>query len=270
MKINSVCVVGLGTVGKPTAEYFASRGVSTYGYDLSEKALRAARGSLAAVATRVTDLPKADLYIIAVQTGLRSERPNVENVLDACRSIASIRSPELVSIESTVPVGTCERIYNEILCGGNLVHIPHRYWAADPVNYGVAQPRIVGSITPRGLKLSLDFYRRHGIPLVPVPDIRIAELCKIAENTDRYLKIAYAELLRLVCLRNGLDFDELRRAMNTKWNVGLLEAREGIGGTCLPKDIRYLRSFAPDLCRMLDEAIRVDDAYRTFIRKRRT
>ena len=35
----SVCVVGLGTVGAPTAEFFVGRGIPTYGCDLDPIAL---------------------------------------------------------------------------------------------------------------------------------------------------------------------------------------------------------------------------------------
>ncbi|MDR0373450.1 MAG: hypothetical protein LBI79_07850, partial [Nitrososphaerota archaeon] len=38
---------------------------------------------------------------------------------------------------------------------------------------------------------------------------------------------------------------ELRNAANTKWNVDLAEARTGIGGECLPKDIKFLINAYP-------------------------
>ena len=77
----------------------------------------------------------------------------------------------------------------------------------------------------------------------PVSDIEIAELTKIAENAHRYLQIAFAEDLYLYCQANNINFTELRDALNTKWNVHILEPREGIGGHCLPKDTKmFLQS----------------------------
>jgi len=73
-----------------------------------------------------------------------------------------------------------------------------------------------------------------GIPLYPVSNIEIAEITKIAENAHRYLQIALAEDLYLYCQGNGINFQELRDALNTKWNVDILEPRDGIGGHCLP------------------------------------
>ena len=54
--------------------------------------------------------------------------------------------------------------------------------------------------------------------------------------------------------------------MNTKWNVELPEARLGIGGHCLPKDIRYVTSVAPS--EILESAINVDTKYRESVAKR--
>jgi nucleotide sugar dehydrogenase len=259
----SVCVVGLGTVGRPTAEYFIGRGVPTFGCDINPKALERFDPPLKEAATSVADLPLADVYIVTVDTSLRAEVPYVGNVFKACAAIADRGVAKLVSIESTVPVGTCQRLYNEVFAGRQrLVHVPHRWWADDTRNHGVRQARVVGGIDEESVDLALSFYRSVGISLLPLANIRLAELCKAAENTDRYLKIAYAELLKLICDANGLDFEELRTAMNSKWNVEVLEARDGIGGTCLPKDILYVKAAAPEVCHLLDGARAVDQLYR--------
>ena len=83
-----------------------------------------------------------------------------------------------------------------------------------------------------------DTQKSLGIPMHPVSEIEIAETTKIVENAHRYLQIAFAEDLYLYCQANNLNFPELRDALNTKWNVNILEPREGIGGHCLPKDTR--------------------------------
>jgi len=62
-----------------------------------------------------------------------------------------------------------------------------------------------------------------------------------------------------------MSFDELRAAMNTKWNVDLPEARDGVGRHCLPKDIRYVMSLAPTEAQLLDAAVQVDKKYREWL-----
>jgi UDP-N-acetyl-D-mannosaminuronate dehydrogenase len=89
-------------------------------------------------------------------------------------------------------------------------------------------------------------------------------MCKIVENAYRYVQIAFAEELRMMCEELGLDFNEVRRACNTKWNIEILEAREGILGHCLPKDIRYLISLTT-YNTLLRSAIEVDKEYRNWL-----
>jgi UDP-glucose 6-dehydrogenase len=42
----------------------------------------------------------------------------------------------------------------------------------------------------------------------------------------------------MFCVHENLNFEELRAAVNSKWNENVLEARDGIGGHCLPKDTK--------------------------------
>ena len=102
-----------------------------------------------------------------------------------------------------------------------------------------------------------------GIPMHPVSQIEIAELTKIIENAHRYLQIAFAEDLYLYCQSNNIPFAELKDALNTKWNVNILEPREGIGGHCLPKDTKmFLNSSKGIKSKILQAAIEVDREYR--------
>src|SRR3954453_23639779 len=108
-------------------------------------------------------------------------------------------------------------------------------------------------------KKSLDI-RMHA-----VPQIEIAEITKIAENAHRYLQIAFAEDLYLYCQANNINFAELRDALNTKWNVNILEPRDGIGGHCLPKDTKmFLQSSNEKKSKTLTAAMEVDEDYRRY------
>ncbi len=107
------------------------------------------------------------------------------------------------------------------------------------------------------------------IPMHPVSLVEIAELSKIVENAHRYLQIAFAEELWLYCNFNGISFHELRNSLNTKWNVEILEPRDGIGGHCLPKDTKmYIHSSNTIKSRILQEAMKIDENYKEYIQKR--
>ena len=103
------------------------------------------------------------------------------------------------------------------------------------------------------------------IKMHPVSSIEIAELTKIIENSHRYLQIAFAEELYLYCQATGVHFSELRDALNTKWNVEILEPRDGIGGHCLPKDTRMFLNSSPKMkSKILQSAMEVDVMYRDY------
>ncbi|HJU59472.1 MAG TPA: NAD(P)-binding domain-containing protein, partial [Nitrososphaeraceae archaeon] len=102
------------------------------------------------------------------------------------------------------------------------------------------------------------------IPMHAVSSIEIAELTKIIENSHRYLQIAFAEELYLYCQANNIHFSDLREALNTKWNVDILEPRDGIGGHCLPKDTRMFLNSSKMKSKILQSAIEVDSIYRDF------
>jgi UDP-N-acetyl-D-mannosaminuronic acid dehydrogenase len=122
------------------------------------------------------------------------------------------------------------------------------------------------SSNDRARNSSLKSTKNLGIPLHPVSNIEIAEISKIAENAHRYLQIAFAEDLYLYSQANGINFAELREALNTKWNVNILEPRDGIGGHCLPKDTKMFlqSSHPPNKSKILSAAIEVDRVYRIY------
>ena len=233
------CVIGLGNVGYPTAAHLRKQGFSTCGYDISK--VKAASVNPFPAYNKWIDVPNCDAYFVCVNTGWRNDRPDMSNIFDVCHKIAQSQhdSRPLVSIESTVSLGTCQKVtalFNEV----HLVHVPHRFWSEEPKQHGVKQLRVIGALDKESLEVGQKLYSALEIPLFPVPSLEVAEMTKIAENAYRFVQIAFSEQLQMICEKHGLSFNKVRDAANTKWNVKLLEAREGIGGDCLPKDIRFL------------------------------
>jgi UDP-N-acetyl-D-mannosaminuronate dehydrogenase len=157
----------------------------------------------------------------------------------------------------------------------HVVHAPHRWYALEEEYHGVNQPRVIGGVCDCCIKTGMEFYNGGGgtsvdkclgIPMHPVSKVEIAELTKIIENSHRYLQIAFAEELYLYCQANNINFPELRDALNTKWNVDILEPREGIGGHCLPKDTKmFLESSQSIRSKILPAAMQIDYDYRRYL-----
>jgi len=268
-----ICVLGLGQVGLPTAKYIASKGVEVFGNDIRQEAVERAREQGVEASSDWQETPVSDVYIICVHSGPREYAfPDFPSIFEVCKKIneknelVSQSETCLVSIESTVLPGLCRKVYEEIFRRRvRLVHVPHRLWVKDLVRHGVNQHRVIGAIDDESLTEGQNFYTKIlDIPLFKVSSIEIAEMSKITENTFRYIQIAFAEELKMMCDKLGMDFDEVRNACNTKWNIEIPEARDGIGGHCLPKDSRYFSSLT-EIAVMTRSAMMVDDAYRKWI-----
>jgi len=250
-----VLVAGLGDVGYPTAEYVARKGLTVYGYDL-----RSRRSESFQVFQDWNKIPDFDAALICVSTSA-NDQSNVEDIVRRME-----KSKTLLSIESTVPVGTCRRLA-ESYGLRSLAHVPHRLWVEDPIHHGVKQERVIGALNRKSMDLGIDLYsKRLKIPVHKVSSLEVAELCKVAENAYRYSQIAFAEYLKLVCRYQRLPFKDVREACNTKWNIQIPEARSGIGGKCLPMAMRILgRLSRIDLP---DQLMRLDAEYRKRYRVR--
>ena len=262
-----VCVIGLGSVGLPTALYIAGKNVSVVGYDISPTAINNAVSKGLEAYSDWEKIEKSDVYVICVSTLLNKDKPDFTALFE---TISKLKKRNLgraiISIESTVTPGTCRKIYQDL--GNqdlNVIHVPHRYWSKEPDKHGVRQQRVIGAVDEESMKNGLKFYGDVlDIPLHAVPSIEIAEMTKVLENAYRYLLIAFAEESRMICEGLGLDFEKVREACNTKWNTEILEAREGIGGHCLPKDIQYIISMSKH-ANLLKTAIDVDASYKKWI-----
>ena len=291
-QINKVLVIGLGQLGLPVAKYVKQRGFETFGYDMNSERMKQAEKNFGIKSIEQFD--DIDVFILCVSTHDPDDEytPYVDGLFELARKISKeAKNGSLVSIESTVPKGTSKKIFEILNHRLHVAHVPHRWYALEEEIHGVNQVRVIGGVSDCCLKTALQFYDRNnealefndntnnedtsvnaqttavdlGIPMHPVSEIEIAELTKIIENADRYLQIAFSEDLYLYCQANNVNFGELRDSLNTKWNVKILEPRDGVGGHCLPKDTKmFLQSSRSIKSKILMSAMEVDKEYRRF------
>lgn len=254
--------MGLGNIGLAVAKY-SSKHYPTIGYDTKQQAVERALNNNIKAST--TPYP-ASVYVVAVNTYYRNNAPDMSAIDDCCKTISNLNSEALVCFESTLQVGTARRMAKKH--GLEYIAVcPHRWWEEDQVNYGVKQLRVLAALNNESLKRAKAFYNTLKIPLHYVSNLEIAEATKIAENAHRYVQIAFVEELKLIATENGLDFDEWQRAINTKWNVDLPEARDGIGKECLPKDTAFLASLFSE-AELLKGAIKTNSNYMHCLAKK--
>src|SRR5207249_7639108 len=77
--------------------------------------------------------------------------------------------------------------------------------------------------------------------VVPVSSTRVAEACKILENTYRAVNIAMVNELKVVFDAMGIDIWEVIAAAKTKpFGFQAFYPGPGLGGHCIPIDPFYL------------------------------
>lgn len=238
-----ICVVGLGKIGFNLLKYLLDQfSGEVTGVDVDEEKIKKLQELGYNVTSDYKMLTTVDTWLLTPSTGKSGEH------LFAALDEMLIQPQSLISIESTLPPGTMERIRDYLEQKGFnlgldlfLIHVPHRVMFGEDRTV-CDTPRVMGAFTQACLEKGRQFYQRLVPGLVEVSDVRVAELSKVVENVKRFVDIAFAEEIYRYCVNEGIEFQELRLAVNSKQNVELLATDWGIGGECLPKDMNFLRA----------------------------
>lgn len=292
MPNRTVCVIGLGYIGLPTAALLASNGYDVVGVDLNRYAVETinkgqihivepdldafVRSAVAAGKLKAFDKPQAaDIFIICVPTpfhdGEGIPQPNIDYVLAATSSIAGfIKSGDLVILESTSPVGTTARMAAVLEESGvdtskiSIAYCPERVLPGKIMTELVENDRVVGGLTPEATTLIADFYRTFVRGNVLETDSRTAEMCKLTENSFRDVNIAFANELSMICAKEGINVWNLIQLANRHPRVNILQPGAGVGGHCIAVDPWFIVARDPDNARLIRSAREVNNFKTTW------
>lgn len=282
----TVCVIGLGYIGLPTAALLASQGYDIVGVDINPDIVDSIQGGVAHFAEadldkllasaisnrklRVTSLVEsAEIFIIAVPTPLKADKsPDLTAVEAAFESIApKLKSGDLVILESTCPVGTTESMAERLnslrpdLCKKiHVAYCPERVLPGQILKELVDNDRVVGGISPACTKAAIDFYQSFVKGGCFPTDSKTAELCKLTENSFRDVNIAFANELSIICDQQGIDVWQLIKLANRHPRVNVLQPGCGVGGHCIAIDPWFIVNQAPESTQLLQAARAVNDS----------
>lgn len=265
-----VGVIGLGYVGLPLVVEFASNGFDSTGFEVdARKAEIINQGesyipdvSTAQVAQCVaakklsatTDfaaLKDQDIIIICVPTPLRKTKdPDVSYILSAAEKIqATLRPGQLIILESTTYPGTTDEVLKPMFDETGM-KLDEDYFLAfspervDPGNekYNTKNiTKVVGGVTAISAEVAAAAYGTIVYHVHPVSSARVAETCKLLENTFRAVNIGLVNELAQLCHTLNIDTWEVIAAAATKpFGFMPFYPGPGIGGHCIPLDPHYL------------------------------
>ena len=292
----TVCVIGLGYIGLPTAAIIARAGIEVRGVDVSQRVVDTINrgeihieevdldGLVHGVVQRgllqaATTLAPADVFVIAVPTPFaKDERhtPDLSHVLSAATDIAAVlKAGDTVILESTSPVGTTCQL-RDLLAGLRpdlklpgltaetpdvaIAYCPERVLPGHILKELIENDRSIGGITPRCARKASAFYRRFVRGTCLTTDAGSAEMTKLVENAFRDVNIAFANELSIIADRMDLDVWEVIRLANRHPRVNILQPGPGVGGHCIAVDPWFLVHGAPDEAKLIRAAREVNDA----------
>jgi UDPglucose 6-dehydrogenase len=206
-----------------------------------------------------TTLPKAvrDSAIIFIAVGTpqgEDGAADLQHVLGVAREVArAMNGYKVVVDKSTVPVGTSEKvrevIRRETTHPFSVVSNPEFLKQGAAIEDFMKPDRVViGVEDPRAEALMRELYSpftRTGAPIM-VMDCASAELAKYAANAMLATRISFMNEVANVCELVGADVDHVRRAIGADRRIGtsFLFPGIGYGGSCFPKDVKAMVTFA--------------------------
>lgn len=264
-----VGIIGLGYVGLPLAQAFTTGGYRVLGFDIDaskvekincgesyighidNQMIRGMKERGLSATADFSRLKEPDAILICVPTPLTLARePDLTYVENSARAIAAtLRSGQLVVLESTTYPGTTRRVVKPILEKNGLVAGRDFFLAfsperEDPGNRDYSAPtipKVVGGLDPVSGGLADALYSRVVKKTIPVNSAEVAEACKILENTYRAVNIALVNELKMLCDRMGIDVWEVIEAARSKpFGFQAFYPGPGLGGHCIPIDPFYL------------------------------
>lgn len=288
----TLCVLGLGYIGLPTASTFATHGLKVIGVDTNPMVVESLNNgkvhlfepglrTLVQAAIRsgnlvVKDHPQpADAYIIAVPTPFKEGKlANLDFVTSAAKSIIPhLEKGNLIILESTSPPRTTVDILAPILeesglTAGKDFHLaysPERVLPGQILRELIENARVIGGINEASAEAGKLLYSTFVRGEIILTDAATAEMVKLMENTYRDINIATANEFARMAEHFRVDIWEAISLANRHPRVSILDPGPGVGGHCISVDPWFFVEAAPDHTKLIHTARLVNDSQPKYV-----
>jgi nucleotide sugar dehydrogenase len=290
----SICVIGIGRIGLPTALSFAKSGLDTVGLDINVDLVQKINSgdfplkdepkydeifidvlknkTFQASTNAVQIIPKSDVILLSLPTPMdKNNIPDYSALKSVAKQLHELLTPgSLIVVESTIEPGFLENELIPIIDGDD-----KRLDSGKNYGIGVCPetanpgeilidfeklPRLVGGINKKSASIITEIYK-HVFPvkLIQMPDCKTANAVKLTTNVFRDINIAFINELSILFEKLGIDTNIVLEAAKTKYNFQVHYPGAGVGGPCLP-----INSY-----QFLNSASKFDDNLLTIIKASR-
>jgi nucleotide sugar dehydrogenase len=264
----SVCIIGIGRIGLPTALSFANSGLPTVGVDINYNLVEMINSKIFPlkdepgydvifekvihekfhVSTKIEEIvPNSDVIVLSLPTPMdKNNVPDYSALLSVGKQLGELLTKDsLVIIESTVEPGFIENEFIKSIESSEKQLIAGKDFAigvcpetANPgqiMNDFEKLPRLVGAINDETTNVIMKIYKHvFTVDLIPMPNCKTANAVKLTTNVFRDLNIAFINELAILFEKVGIDIMTVLEAAKSKYNFQVHYAGPGVGGPCLP------------------------------------
>ena len=234
-------IVGMGYVGKALYEGLRQFKIGTY--DVKESCSCSSIAELCEF---------ANVIFVCVPTPMNEDGScNISIVESVICDIDKQGLSNIVVIKSTVPPGTTNDFMNRYK-NVQIVFSPEFLTEANYIDDFKNSNRVIfGGRLDNTQKLKDMFTRVYPNKIYVQTDATTAEMVKYVANTFLATKVAFANEIYDICESSKIKYEEViefakldKRLGNSHWQVPGPDGRRGFGGSCFPKDINGLITYA--------------------------
>jgi len=260
-----IAIIGIGYVGLPLARSFSNY-FSVKAFDKDERRIKELQKGIDSnldikpkdlknknllFTYEYDDIKNCNVYILTLPTPINKKRlPDITLVENATKDLAKIlKKKDLIIYESTFYPGTIEDklipileknsklLYNKDFFIG---YSPERINPGEKIHTLENVKKIISSNNKNSLKQVKEMYQKIiKAGVYQASSIKVAELSKILENTQRFINIALINEVSSLCNKMNLQTKEVIDVASTKWNF--MKFYPGfVGGHCVAVDPLYL------------------------------
>ncbi len=278
----TICVIGIGRIGLPTALSFANSGLFTIGLDINSELVKNVNSGIyplkdepeydkifekvvlekkfIATTNIEESVSKADVVLLSLPTPMDSNNIPDYSALRLVGSQLSeyLQEGSLVIVESTIEPGFVENELIQIIENSkNNLHVEKTFGIGvcpETANPGEIMvdftklPRLVAGVNEKITELIYEIYHFvFPVELIKMPNCKTANAVKLTTNVFRDVNIAFVNELSIFFEKLGIDTFTVLEAAKSKYNFQVHYPGAGVGGPCLPVNSYQLLNSAKTL-----------------------
>jgi len=257
-----IAVIGAGYVGIIAGTCLKSRGHNVVLIDIDKEKINLIKKGISPIREKnfdelfkkyapeascdFSDIKDADIVFIAVGTPSKSDGSiDLSYIFSASEKIKDfIGRKTVVAVKSTVIPGTTEKV-SEIL-GVKACMNPEFLREGSAVDDFLNPERIVLGVNNKEQEKTLKELYSGFTENIVVTNTRTAEMIKYVSNAFLAMKISFANEIANICDKAGINSRAVLKTagMDSRISGKFLNPGPGFGGSCFPKDVSALISFA--------------------------